>query len=112
MARLIGEVAEFREEIRTARTHARAMASGIGSMFESAELLRGDIGALQANMSAVRANMSAVRANMSAVRANMSAVRANMSAVQANLDVMTTHLDATAGSVARPLDLAEDDVKH
>lgn len=92
MVRLIGEVAELREEMKTTRTHTRIMSSGMGNVLTSLRAMREDMGAMQVNMDVMRGNMDAMRQNMDVMWQSMDSFRSNA-------DVMTTHMESVVGEL-------------
>ncbi|MCP3164361.1 hypothetical protein [Myxococcus qinghaiensis] len=94
MVRLIGEVAELREEMKTTRTHTRIMSSGMGHALTSLGSMRENMGAMQVNMGAMRENMGTMQANMDAMRQNMDVMWQSMDVTRQNMDVMWRNMDS------------------
>ncbi|WP_240356234.1 hypothetical protein [Myxococcus eversor] len=93
MVRLIGEVAELREEMKTTRTHTRIMSSGMSYALTSLGSMRENMGAMQVNMGVMRENMGVMQSNMDAMRQNMDAMRQNMDVMWQSMDVTRQNMD-------------------
>ncbi|NVJ23422.1 hypothetical protein HUW62_19540 [Myxococcus sp. AM011] len=94
MVRLIGEVAELREEMKTTRTHTRIMSSGMSYALTSLGSMRENMGAMQVNMGVMRENMGVMQSNMDAMRQNMDVMWQSMDVTRQNMDVMWRNMDS------------------
>lgn len=94
MVRLIGEVAELREEMKTTRTHTRTMSSGMSYALTSLGSMRENMGAMQVNMGVMRENMGVMQANMDSMRQNMDVMWQSMDVTRQNMDVMWRNMDS------------------